>query len=377
MKSRLPLAALALAALAASFASVGCAFKATSRSGEGARLSTAKSAIQGGSVDRTHTFAVAIVTNGETCSGALIAPNLVLTARHCVSPGGGDVVDCSVDTFGAPMKPSSFRVTTDAVANQASAFHAVAKVLTPSGKKFCGNDIALLLLADVVSPDEAVPITPAVEFSMTEHPRYQTEIAAIGYGITGPGRSDEGTRHLREHIPLVCTPGDETIPCSSLADYDITAAEFVVKEGVCTGDSGGSAIEQASLESAPVTFGVLSRAAETATRCAEATFTRTDAFKEFLVAGAEEAASAGDYPLPAWAGGTAPQPAGASDAGVPADAAAPAPMSTASSTGCAVAVPDAGRPSWSTTLLAAAVLLLRRRRRALESGRAYFRSQLL
>jgi len=133
----------------------------------GPRLGRAHGAIQGGKTDSTHTFAVAVDSDGGTCSGTLIAPNLVLTARHCISFSGGEEVDCSTDEFGRVYSASRFRVTTDAVVTSGATFHAVASILTPPAKEFCGNDIALLLLGDNVAPEEAQPAAPVVD-SMTD-----------------------------------------------------------------------------------------------------------------------------------------------------------------------------------------------------------------
>ena len=46
-------------------------------------LGTSRSAVQGGKPATTQTFAVGVYGRG-LCSGTLIAPNLVITARHCV-----------------------------------------------------------------------------------------------------------------------------------------------------------------------------------------------------------------------------------------------------------------------------------------------------
>src|SRR5580658_7623248 len=67
--------------------------------------------IQGGTADTTHRFAVGVCggafggpDGGNNCqllcSGALIAPNLVISARHCVDNVSNEKVDCATDTFG-------------------------------------------------------------------------------------------------------------------------------------------------------------------------------------------------------------------------------------------------------------------------------------
>src|SRR5579859_1621231 len=65
------------------------------------------SPIQGGTNDTTHTFAVGIIisqgnNSGQIalCSGALLAPNLVATARHCVAALASTTVTCPTSTFG-------------------------------------------------------------------------------------------------------------------------------------------------------------------------------------------------------------------------------------------------------------------------------------
>ncbi|HEY1088794.1 MAG TPA: trypsin-like serine protease, partial [Archangium sp.] len=68
------------------------------------RLATDTQEIQGGTVDTTSTNVVGIIFNTSQgagiCSGSLIAPNLVLTARHCVGPT--NTTQCSTNGFGAP-----------------------------------------------------------------------------------------------------------------------------------------------------------------------------------------------------------------------------------------------------------------------------------
>src|SRR5438132_127277 len=91
-------------AFVASVWAVGCSSNATHEARDEGVSATAQ-AIQGGTSDTTHTFAVGVCGGAKgqcqfTCSGALIAPNLVVTARHCVEQTllngqPSEVVDCS------------------------------------------------------------------------------------------------------------------------------------------------------------------------------------------------------------------------------------------------------------------------------------------
>src|SRR3954471_19069045 len=94
----------------------GCAALAVSACGDQLPGSVSLSAgpIQGGSNDNTHTFAVGIIskmTGGYgICSGALLAPNLVATARHCVADVGSAAITCSKTKFGTVRAANTFTV---------------------------------------------------------------------------------------------------------------------------------------------------------------------------------------------------------------------------------------------------------------------------
>src|SRR5688572_8100072 len=74
----------------------------------------------GGTPDGTTRSVVALVTGVDGnqqggCTGSLLAPNLVLTARHCIAPisSSDGSVDCENTTFGAVYPLSSMLVTWD------------------------------------------------------------------------------------------------------------------------------------------------------------------------------------------------------------------------------------------------------------------------
>lgn len=332
-----------------------------------------RSAIQGGAADEASRFAVAVLdASNDTCSGTLIAPNLILTARHCIaSDTGGSFVDCAADDFLAPKPASSFRVSTAASAKFADAPYKVTKILVPNDAAFCGNDIAILFLDKNVPASEAKPATPALDPAATS--TYGTAITAIGYGTSAPGGADDGTRRRRDGVPITCLP-DDAASCDP-ADFQMTPTELATGDGLCEGDSGSGAFVTSSVEAgAPTVIGVLSRASDDGAKCIDAIYTRTDRFADFLVVSATQAAKAGGYPLPSWAGGSdAGTTPDEDDAGVSPTGGDPAPKGDADvptgaapiEDGCAVGSmgrTGCSRDTFSVAILGAALLAIRRRR---------------
>jgi len=336
---RTKLGALALVITGVAF---GCSTRSPEQDSASTRVGSTSQAIQNGDDDGpAHPFAVG-VCGGRTgnaaqpcqgyCSGALILPNLIVTARHCVSQSDR-TIDCTASPaqrFGnLSHNSNSYWITThyEMKNNPSTGWHHVSDVLVPGGTDkdiFCGNDIALLILDDEIAASEAKPIIPNVQYSMGD-PRFVRDFAAVGYGGTNSDNfaTTGGVRRNRVGIPVLCIPGDSKIPCPKPSD-GFPEEEFFGGTGTCGGDSGSSAYENANYKKGTfISFGVLSRGNELASgTCSRSVYTRLDKWRDFILAGAAQAsANWTKYPKPSpdWTGPYVPPPpeedAGTEDGG--------------------------------------------------------------
>jgi hypothetical protein len=273
----------------------------------GEEVGEARSSIEGGAADPRDTGVVGVVLTvpeaqeRRTCSGSLIAPNLVLTAQHCIADTP-ELVDCATSVFGPPACAAQVKVTaSESIWEPSATWIEAEEVMTPpGGDAVCGRDVALIRLAD---PADAAPLVPGLDALVEPEEDY----AAIGYGRSSSEVHDTGLRRRRDRLQVVCVgEGCDT--------QQVATPEWRGDQGVCNGDSGGPAVDGEGR-----VIGVTSRGPA---GCERPIYGRIDAHADWIRDTARRAALAGGYAPPAWV--DAPP---AASPGPPAScAAAPAPQ---------------------------------------------------
>jgi MYXO-CTERM domain-containing protein len=264
-------------------------------------LDRVEAPIINGAPDALHKGVVSLLKRVEggfypACTGTLLTQNLVLTAHHCVAPltsGDASSVECGKTEFEAQSPPRDVLVSVEqSVGEDGLAPFRVAEVWVPPGDNtVCGRDIALLLLSGAGVPAKlATPIAPRLETKLQEDDPF----VAIGYGLQDPDdRSGQtaGTRMLSTDAQVFCDGAE----CGSPL---VGETEFIASSPVCSGDSGGPALDEDGLVS-----GVTSRGDP---ECTVGIYGAVAAWKDFIVEKTFLAAKSGNYVPPAWAGNPPP-----------------------------------------------------------------------
>jgi hypothetical protein len=188
-------------------------------------ISAPACAIVGGAAPSAGEISRSVVTivgsRGNFCSGALIAPNLVLTVAHCVQPGAEyRIVDYGAE--GRPLPQPRLQDVKSIALHPAFAMQAMQAHRATA-------DVALLLLASPMKGKAAamlgspqLPIEPGHKFT----------VAGIGVTIRGDGKSGGTIRSAA----LIATGQPGTLQIR-LVDPIGQGAQAGL--GACTGDSGG------------------------------------------------------------------------------------------------------------------------------------------
>ncbi len=301
------------------------------------------------------------------CTGSLIMPNLVLTARHCVartsSPSGQGVV-CGQTPFTIQGPGPIFRATAETVKPKFDGpkyYKGIGTVFVDkTANDICGYDVALIMLAGKGFPASvATPIEPRVDKNAVK----DEPMSAVGYGLTQPNGKTSGTRMRIDKRKVLCFQKS----CTGW----VKSTEFGSDAPTCQGDSGGPALDKDGK-----VIGVLSRGPQ---GCTSSIYGDVASNKALIVEAAKAAAKSGGFPLPAWAGGPKTPDGGAAtaDSGAPdtgagladgsagsADQALPPDPGSTDDGSCGVGgAPSSGSASGLALLLLGLAALARRRRR--------------
>jgi hypothetical protein len=210
---------------------------------DGAIGRTSEAIINGQNSDKTQNSVVLIMypTGGGVfgCTGTLLAANLVLTARHCVSSTYDQPFGCDQSGIGqaggnitGDFTPSNMLFFTGATRpadpfSQTPAAHGK-QFIHDSAKNLCNHDLALVVL------DQEIPNAQIAQIRLDQPVSVGESFTAVGWGVT----MTTDMPITRQQRPAVKIEHVGPVLDANLG-IAVPDHEFQVGEAICQGDSGG------------------------------------------------------------------------------------------------------------------------------------------
>ncbi|MES1179546.1 MAG: S1 family peptidase [Myxococcales bacterium] len=172
----------------------------------------------------------------QACSATLVAPNVVLTALHCVAVYSGGDFSCNSDgtlqnnntgggMLGALVEPGQVEIRVGIYPNKDPDAYGV-KLFGTGTNQICRNDLALVVLdRDLTQPLAAMRLSRGVTLGES------TRI--VGYGASES--SSTVGRMERSGLRII----DRGIDAGGSSTGTAAPRTVVVGQGACHGDSGG------------------------------------------------------------------------------------------------------------------------------------------
>ena len=214
----------------------------------GSRGTTHIDVLDGAIADASFDYVIAMADlvdpTGLECDAIVLAPNLLMTARHCVANvDETKIVQCA-DAGVVAAQPAlngdfdakSFGFYADGALVHAFPVHAQS-IIDDGRSDLCGSDIAFIVLDGNLDGVPVATLAPASEAA-----KVGDTISVVGWGTTSAGTSLDSKDLLVRDGLSVLALGPTVVQGPSKKE-GILAGEIAASIGFCNGDSGGPALD--------------------------------------------------------------------------------------------------------------------------------------